>query len=66
MPPEHGYLTVGAYLKSLRHTRTESVFSATDPLPFFAEFALLPYIILKKYRKRRAETQTTEEAVYKS
>ena len=61
----HGYLSLGAYVTSLRRTRTESVFSASDPLPFFAELALLPYIILKKYKKRHAETQATEQAIHK-
>jgi predicted ATP-grasp superfamily ATP-dependent carboligase len=49
----HGYLSFGAYLTSLRNTRTESVFSSKDPLPWVAEFALLPYLIAKKYLKRK-------------
>ena len=47
-----GYLKFGDYVKSLRNTATESVFSWKDPLPSVAEFALLPYIIMKKYGKR--------------
>lgn len=47
-----GYLKPGDYWKSLSNTRTESVFSWRDPLPFVAEFALLPYIIKKKFAKR--------------
>ena len=50
-----GYLKPGKYLQSIRRTRTESVFCGKDPLPFFAEFALLPYIIMKKYKKTHAE-----------
>ena len=38
-----------AYLKSLSRTRVESVFCKEDPLPSFAEVALLPYLIAKKY-----------------
>ena len=38
-----------SYLRSIRHTRTESVFAFDDPLPFFAEFAMLPYLVAKKY-----------------
>ena len=45
-----GHLTLRSYLRSLRKTRVESVFCNDDPLPFLAEFALLPYIIVKKYR----------------
>jgi D-aspartate ligase len=49
-----GYLKPADYWKSLKNTCTESVFSWKDPLPSFAEFALLPYIIKKKYAKRSA------------
>jgi D-aspartate ligase len=52
----HGYLTLGAYLQSLRRTRTESVFCMADPLPSLAEIALLPYIVKKKYSKREVQT----------
>lgn len=45
----HGDISLGNYWSTLRHTRVESVFSAEDPLPFFAELMLLPYIIIKKY-----------------
>jgi predicted ATP-grasp superfamily ATP-dependent carboligase len=50
-----GYLGLAAYRDSLRATKVESVFSARDPLPFFAEVALLPYLIAKKYRPRPAK-----------
>jgi len=45
----HGHLKLGSYLRSLGRTRVESVFSKDDPLPFLAEFALLPYFVVKKY-----------------
>jgi D-aspartate ligase len=45
----HGRLNWRSYFESLRNTRIESVFSKEDPLPFFAEFALLPYLITKKH-----------------
>jgi len=45
----HGSLSLGEYLRSLRLARTDAVFSWRDPLPFFAETLLLPYIALKKY-----------------
>jgi predicted ATP-grasp superfamily ATP-dependent carboligase len=43
-----GYLTPSAYIQSIRNTKTESVFSWEDPLPLFAEFALLPYFLKRK------------------
>lgn len=46
-----GYLKPAAFLRSLKNTRVESAFAASDPLPFLAEFALLPYLIKKKYGK---------------
>ncbi len=45
----HGSLTAGAYIRSLRATETESVFSRDDPFPSIAELALLPYLFAKKY-----------------
>ena len=45
----HGYTNVRSYLGTLRRTRVESVFSKDDPLRFFAELALLPYMVRKKY-----------------
>ena len=44
----HGHSTLGAYLRSLRRTRIESVFASDDPLPFIAELGLLPYLIVKR------------------
>ena len=38
-----------SYFRSLRRMRVESVFCREDPLPFLAEFALLPYLMAKKY-----------------
>jgi len=49
----HGYLSVGDYMRSLRNTRTESVFCLKDPLPSLAELALLPYLIAKKYMRKK-------------
>ncbi len=37
-----------AYMRSLRACNVESVFSADDPLPAFAELALLPYLAVKR------------------
>jgi D-aspartate ligase len=44
-----GSLGLGAYFRSLRATRVESVFDWRDPLPLLAELMLLPFIIRKKY-----------------
>ena len=43
-----GFLTLRAYVESIRRTRTESVFTWDDPLPSVAELLLLPYILKKK------------------
>jgi predicted ATP-grasp superfamily ATP-dependent carboligase len=43
-----GYLSLSSYIQSIRRTETESVFSWKDPLPSFAEFALLPYFLKRK------------------
>jgi D-aspartate ligase len=48
-----GYLTLGSYWSSLKNTRTESVFCGQDPLPSLGEFVLLPYLVAKKYLKKR-------------
>lgn len=45
----HGSLGIGEYLRSLRVARIDAVFSWRDPLPFFAEPLLLPYLAAKKY-----------------
>jgi D-aspartate ligase len=45
----HGSLSAGAYLQSLAATRTESVFSWSDPLPSIFEALMLPSSVLKKY-----------------
>jgi D-aspartate ligase len=50
----HGYLSVGAYFRSLRATRIESVFSWKDPLPSIAEMVLLPYLIVTKYSSSKS------------
>lgn len=43
-----GYLRPASFLRSIRKTRMESVFSWDDPLPMIAEFVLLPYIVKRK------------------
>ena len=43
-----GRLDVKAYLRSLNPVHTEAVFTRDDLLPWFAEFALLPYLALKR------------------
>jgi len=43
-------IDLATYFKSLRSTGTEAVFSWKDPLPFLAEAALLPYLVLMKYK----------------
>jgi len=48
-----GYLKLGSYWDSLRSTRVESVFCLHDVLPSIGELALLPYLISKKYGKRK-------------
>ena len=45
----HGKLSLKSYFGSLHRTQVESVFCKEDPLPFFAEMALLPYLIARKY-----------------
>jgi D-aspartate ligase len=45
-------LSLRSYLKSLRNTRTESVFCLRDPLPTLAEALMLPYLVAKKYSLR--------------
>jgi D-aspartate ligase len=44
-----GELDIRSYWKSLRNTRTESVFCLRDPLPSVAEVLMLPYLVTKKY-----------------
>jgi predicted ATP-grasp superfamily ATP-dependent carboligase len=41
-------LNVRSYLRSLCRSDVESVFSRDDPVPGFAELALLPYLIMKR------------------
>jgi D-aspartate ligase len=43
-----GRLDLRTYLRSLRDFKIESVFSSEDPLPSFAEIALLPYLAIKR------------------
>jgi len=48
-----GYLPISSYWRSLRNTRIESVFAKEDPMPSVGEFALLPYLVFKKYLSKR-------------
>src|SRR5260370_33048383 len=51
-----GHLSFGMYLRSILHTKTESVLCWDDPLPFLAEFLLLPYLLKKKIFTESLET----------
>ena len=42
-------IDLASYWRSLRNTRSESVFCARDPLPSVAEILMLPYLFTKKY-----------------
>lgn len=56
-------LDLRSYGRSLKNTRTESVFCLRDPLPSIAELFMLPYLVTKKYFMRsdvRHLTQGTE------
>ena len=44
----NGQLKWGSYTESLNNLAIESVFSSEDLKPSVAEFAMLPYLILKK------------------
>jgi D-aspartate ligase len=55
-----GELDLRSYWRSLKRTRTESVFCFHDPLPSVAEVLMLPYLMTKKYLVKsglKAETQ---------
>ena len=43
-----GDTSFGSYLRSVRDCNVEAVFSAGDPLPGFAEIALIPYLAIKR------------------
>jgi D-aspartate ligase len=43
-----GRLDARAYLRSLRRTNTEAVFSGHDPVPGLFEIALLPYLAVRR------------------
>jgi predicted ATP-grasp superfamily ATP-dependent carboligase len=49
-------ISIGGYLTSLARTRIESVFSMDDPLPFFAELGILPYVAIRDAAGRRGNT----------
>jgi predicted ATP-grasp superfamily ATP-dependent carboligase len=44
-----GEINLRSYWRSLRRTRSESVFCLKDPLPSVAEVLMLPYLVTKKY-----------------
>ena len=41
-------MTVRSYLRSIRRTDTEAVMAKDDPMPAFAEIALIPYLYSKR------------------
>jgi predicted ATP-grasp superfamily ATP-dependent carboligase len=43
----HGRMKISDYFLSLLGKKHDAVFSWTDPLPFFAEIAMMPYLWLK-------------------
>jgi D-aspartate ligase len=57
-----GELDLRSYWRSLRRTRTESVFCLQDPLPSLAEVLMLPYLVAKKYLVKSAEKPETQAA----
>jgi D-aspartate ligase len=59
-----GEIDLRSYWRSLKHTRTESVFCLQDPLPSIAEVLMLPYLVTKKYLVKsggKAEIHTTDD-----
>jgi len=57
-----GELDLRSYWESLRRTRVESVFSARDPLPSFAELLMLPYLVAQKYFVKKKGKATAQAA----
>ena len=43
-----GHMSVKDYCSSMKGRKTYAVFSKTDPLPFFAELFMLPYLAVKR------------------
>jgi D-aspartate ligase len=59
-----GEIDLRSYWRSLKHTRTESVFCLQDPLPSIAEVLMLPYLVTKKYlvkSGKKAEIHTADD-----
>jgi D-aspartate ligase len=59
-----GEIDLRSYWRSLKHTRTESVFCLQDPLPSIAEVLMLPYLVTKKYLVKsggKAEIHTADD-----
>ena len=54
-----GHLSLSTYFQSIRRAKTESVFSWEDPLPLFAEFFLLPYLLKKKIFSKRSQPEAS-------
>ena len=43
-----GRFKIGDYFKSMKGKKEFAVFAFNDPLPFFAEIALIPYLLKKR------------------
>jgi predicted ATP-grasp superfamily ATP-dependent carboligase len=59
-----GELDLRSYWRSLKHTRTESVFCLQDPLPSIAEVLMLPYLVTRKYLMKsdgKAQIRATDD-----
>lgn len=61
-----GEMNLRTYWRSLRHTRTESVFCLQDPLPSIAEVLMLPYLVTRKYLVKSAGKAETRAASNRS
>ena len=43
-----GRMKIGDYLKSMKGKKSFAIFTHEDPLPFFAEIAMIPYLWIKR------------------
>jgi predicted ATP-grasp superfamily ATP-dependent carboligase len=43
-----GNMRIGDYIRSLKGKKEFAVFCADDPLPFFSEIAMVPYLYWKR------------------
>jgi len=57
-----GELDLRSYWRSLRRTRSESVFCLKDPMPSVAELLMLPYLVAKKYLVKSGAHAAVEPA----